>query len=186
MDDDELVAVRVTSGRSHVVLATREGQSIRFDESEVRETGRATQGVRGIRLRESDVLVSMTAVSEGRLETAELLAVSEAGYGKRTLLSEYPAQGRGGQGVITLRVTDKTGGLVSLSNVAGDEELLVLSEGGVLIRTRVAEVSRYGRSSQGVTIMRLGEGDRVVSAMVMLPEEALEHETAVSAEAMVG
>ena len=83
-------------------------------------------------------------------------------------------QGRGGQGVVTLKVTSKTGNLASLGNVRGDEELLVLSEGGVLIRTRVGEVSRYGRSSQGVTIMRLGEGDRVVSVMVMLAEETLE------------
>ncbi|CAN5540931.1 hypothetical protein BH24DEI1_BH24DEI1_01420 [soil metagenome] len=188
MDGDELVAVRVTSGTSHVIVASRDGQAIRFDESEVRDTGRATQGVRGIRLKRGDVLISMTVVSEERLDSAELLAVSEHGFGKRTSLGEYPVQGRGGQGVITLRVTDKTGGLVSLANVAGDEELLVLSEGGVLIRTRVSQVSTYGRSSQGVTIMRLGEDDRVVSAMVMLPEEALDKDAdaTVSAEALVG
>jgi DNA gyrase subunit A len=182
------MAVRVTSGKSHVVLATRDGQSLRFEESEVRDTGRATQGVRGIKVRRGDVLVSMTVVDEGNLDTAELLAVSECGYGKRTLLSEYPVQGRGGQGVITLRVTDKTGSLISLANVAGDEELLVLSEGGVLIRTRVPEISRYGRSSQGVTIMKLGGNDRVVSAMVMLPEEALDKasEATFSTEALVG
>ena len=175
MDDDALVAVRHTGGDADIVLATRNGQAIRFHEDEVRDTGRATQGVRGIRLKGDDVLVSLTVV-EGNKEEAELLAVSECGYGKRTPLSDYPAQGRGGQGVITLRVTEKTGNLVSLGGVAGFEELLVLSEGGVLIRTRVPEISQYGRSSQGVTIMRLGNGDRVVSVMVMLPEEELGRE----------
>jgi DNA gyrase subunit A len=174
MDGDELVAVRIAAGQSDIVLATRSGQAIRFTEDDVRETGRATQGVRGIRLKGGDVVVSLAVVNEGYKEEAELLAVTERGYGKRTPLREYPLQGRGGQGVITLRVTDKTGALVSLGYVLGSEELLVLSEGGVLIRTRVREVSSYGRASQGVTIMRLGEGDRVVSAIVMLAEEELD------------
>lgn len=174
MDGDELVSVRHGWDGAHVVLATREGQAIRFPEADVRDTGRATQGVRGLKLKSSDVLVSLSVISSDQQDDAELLAVTESGYGKRTPLSEYPVQGRGGQGVITLRVTPKTGALVSLGYVRGDEELLVLSEGGVLIRTRVGEVSRYGRSSQGVTIMRLGEGDRVVSVMVMLAEETLE------------
>lgn len=174
MDGDALVAVRLASGDSDIVLATQKGQSIRFHEDGVRDTGRATQGVRGIKLRKGDVVVSLAVINEGFKEQAEMLAVTECGFGKRTPLGEYPLQGRGGQGVITLRVTEKTGALVSLGYVLGSEELLVLSEGGVLIRTRVSEVSSYGRSSQGVTIMRLGEGDRVVSAQVMLAEEELD------------
>ena len=174
MDGDELVSVHHGWDGAHVVLATRFGQAIRFAEADTREMGRATQGVRGIKLRKDDVVVSLSVIAEAHLDDAELLAVTECGFGKRTLLKEYPVQGRGGQGVVTLKVTSKTGNLASLGSVRGDEELLVLSEGGVLIRTRVGEVSRYGRSSQGVTIMRLGEGDRAVSVMVMLAEETLE------------
>lgn len=174
VEGDELEAVRVTGGRHDVVLATRDGQAIRFEEAAVRETGRATQGVIGIRLREDDVVVSLATVAPEEREHAELLAVSERGYGKRTPLSEYPLRGRGGMGVITLRVTPKTGPLVSLAPVVGDEELFVLSEGGILIRTKVEQVSSYGRASQGVTIMKLGEDDRVVSALVMLAEDKID------------
>jgi DNA gyrase subunit A len=174
LDGDELVAVRITDGNADIVLATREGQSIRFEEGQARDTGRATQGVHGIRLRKDDIVVSLAVIGQEHKESAALLAVSERGFGKRTLLPEYPVQNRGGQGVITLKVTPKTGPLVGLACVLGEEELFVLSERGVLIRTQVDQVSSYGRSSQGVTIMRLGEGDRVVSAMVMLAEENLE------------
>ncbi len=173
VDGDELVAVRNAWEGAHIVLATREGQAIRFPAEDARETGRATQGVRGIKLKKDDVVVSLSVIAAEQQDAAELLAVTECGFGKRTPLSEYPIQGRGGQGVITLKVTQKTGDLVNLGFVTGTEELLVLSEGGVLIRTRVGEISSYGRSSQGVTIMRLGNGDRVVSAMVMPAEEEL-------------
>ena len=171
VEGDELVAVRTTDGNADIILATHDGQSIRFAESATRETGRATQGVIGIRQRDEDYVVSLAVVAEADKENTTLLAVSECGYGKKTRLEEYPQQGRGGLGVITLRVTDKTGNLVSLSPVQGGEELFVLSEGGVLIRTNESQVSTYGRSSQGVTIMKLGDGDRVVSASVMLAEE---------------
>ncbi len=174
VDGDELVAVRITGGDSDIVLATRNGQSIRFEEDQVRATGRATQGVLGIRLKDDDVVVSLAVIAEAEKGNAQLLAVSEHGFGKRTDLTEYPVQGRGGQGVITLRVTGRTGHLVGLGCVLGEEELLVLSERGVLIRTTVESVSTYGRSSQGVTIMRLDDGDQVVSAQVMLADEQLE------------
>lgn len=174
MDDDELVNVRRGWDGANIVLATRGGKAIRFPISDTRAMGRATQGVRGIKLRTADVVVSLSVITEGHLDDAELLAITESGYGKRTALTEYPVQKRGGQGVVTLKVTDKTGELASLGKVRGNEELLVLSEGGVLIRTRVQEVSCYGRSSQGVKIMRLDDGDRVVSVMVMLAEETLE------------
>ncbi len=171
-EDDELVRVNITDGEADILLATHDGQAIRFAESKIRETGRATQGVIGIRLRADDYVVSLATIANEEKENAELLAVSEHGFGKRTKLSEYPDQNRGGLGVITLKVTDKTGKLVSLSHVSGEEELFVLSEGGVLIRTRLSEVSSYGRSSQGVTIMKLGAKDIVVSAEV-LPSDAL-------------
>ena len=171
VDGDELVAVRTTDGEADIILATHEGQAIRFNEADVRDTGRATQGVIGIRLREDDYVVSLAVVAEKDKDHAKLLAVSERGFGKKTELAEYPLQGRGGLGVITLRVTERVGNLVSLYPVLGGEELFVLSEGGVLIRTNEDQVSTYGRSSQGVTIMRLDEGDRVVSANVILAEE---------------
>ncbi len=174
VDGDALVSVRITDGHADIVLGTRGGHSIRFAEEDVRETGRATQGVIGIRLKADDRVVSLAAISDGEKETAELLSVTERGFGKRTGLSDYPLQGRGGQGVITHKLTDRTGALVSLSHVVGEEELFVLSQGGILIRTKVDQVSSYGRSSQGVTIMRLGAGDVVVAALVMPDEEDLE------------
>ena len=174
VDSDELVSVKISNGEADIVLATHDGQAIRFEERQVRETGRATQGVIGIRLREGDYVVSLVVVPPDAKAEAELLTVSEAGFGKRTRLQEYPIQGRGGMGVITMRVTEKTGDLISLDRVTGEEELFVLSEGGILIRTRVGEVSNYGRSSQGVTIMRLDESDRVVATMVLLPDDKLE------------
>jgi DNA gyrase subunit A len=168
---DELVAVRITDGDADVVLATVSGQAIRFQEAQVRETGRATQGVIGIRLRPGDRVVSLAVVAAADRERTELLTVSEQGYGKRTSLHEYPQQGRGGQGVITLKVTPRIGRLVSLSPVLGQEELFALSEQGILIRTKVDQVSRYGRSSQGVTVMRMGAGDHVVQALVLPAED---------------
>jgi DNA gyrase subunit A len=174
IDGDELMNVKITDGKADIVLATNNGQAIRFEEEQVRDTGRATQGVIGMKLREGDYLVGMAVIAEVDKPTTELLTVSEFGFGKRTPLDDYPKQGRGGIGVITMKVTDKTGNLVNLDPVLGDEDLFVLSEGGVLIRTRVKEVSSYGRSSQGVTIMRLGEDDKVVAAMVMPDEEKLE------------
>lgn len=173
LDDDELVGVRITEGDADLVLATAHGQAIRFNETDVRETGRATQGVIGIRLRKGDRVVSLAVIGSGEREQTQLLAISERGFGKRTPLAEYPLQGRGGQGVITLKVTDKTGELVSLPSVNGGEDLFVLSEQSILIRTKVDQVSSYGRSSQGVTIMKLGEGDRVTQAIVLPAEEQL-------------
>ena len=171
VDGDELVAVRVTDGTADIVLGTRHGQAIRFDEQGAREIGRATQGVIGIRLRKGDEVVSLAVVPESEKDKAELLSVTETGLGKRTPLSEYPLQGRGGQGVIGHKLTDRTGEMVSMSKVLGSEELFVLAEGGQLIRTGVDQVSTYGRASQGVTIKKMDEGDRVVAAMV-LPSDA--------------
>lgn len=170
MDGDNLVEVGVVQDKSQIVLATKEGQSIRFTEGDVRDTGRATQGVIGIRLREEDQVVSMALVSD---EEQELLAVSELGLAKRTPVSDYPLQNRGGQGVITLKVTDKTGALVTLTCVSGDEELMVLSENGIVIRTRVEEISVFGRNSQGVKVMRIGDGDKVISAHPIRNEETV-------------
>lgn len=173
LDGDQLVAVRITDGDADVILGTQDGQAIRFAEEDARDTGRATQGVIGIRLRKGDAVVSLAVIPEAQKGEAELLSVTEQGLGKRTLASEFPVQGRGGQGVIGHRLSDRTGAMVTLEPVTGTEELFVLSENGILIRTAVKEVSSYGRATQGVNIMRLGEGDRVVAAGVMPNEEEL-------------
>ena len=173
VDGDELVAVRVTEGDADIVLGTRGGMAIRFEESGARETGRATQGVIGIRLKDGDEVVSLAAVPEGEKERAQLLSVTESGLGKRTPLKEFPVQNRGGQGVIAHRLTARTGAMVSLDKVLGSEELFVLAEGSQLIRTAVDQVSTYGRASQGVTIKKLDEGDRVVAAMVLPSDDDL-------------
>ncbi len=174
LEGDELVEVdHITGEGAQVMLATLDGQSIRFNVSDVRDTGRASQGVIGIRLRSEDQVVSMAIIQDPALEGQELLVVSEGGIAKRTPLEDYTLQGRGGQGVITLKVTEKTGKLVSLTNVAGNEELMILSRNGVVIRTRVEEISTFGRNSQGVKVMRMEEGDQVMSAYTVRQEETL-------------
>jgi len=172
LEGDELIAVGCVQDGEHVILATRDGQSIRFEVSDVRDTGRASQGVIGIKLRDGDAVVSMALVNPAH-EGQELLAVSQCGISKRTPLEDYPLQNRGGQGVITLKVTDKTGNLITLARVSGDEELMVLSKSGVVIRTRVEEISVFGRNSQGVKVMRIDEGDRVISAFPVKKEDAV-------------
>ncbi|WP_216317865.1 DNA gyrase subunit A [Deinococcus aestuarii] len=169
---DELIGVGIQRNGDDVVLATREGQAMRFAATEVRDTGRATQGVIGIRLREDDAVVSMALVPGGD-EGSELLAVSEYGLGKRTPVGDYPSKGRGGLGVITLGVTDKTGKLVTLTHVAGNEELMVLTEKGTVIRTRVEEVRVTGRGAQGVKVINIGDKDRVISAFPIRREDEL-------------
>ena len=171
---DELISVGIVQDSDHVILATRNGKAMRFQSGEVRDTGRATQGVIGIRLREGeqDAVVSMALVPGGD-EDSELLAVSECGLGKRTPVGEYPAKGRGGMGVITLDVTEKTGKLVTLARVAGDEELMVLTEKGTVIRTRVEEVRVTGRNAQGVKVINVSDKDSVISAFPIRREDEL-------------
>src|SRR5690606_34542882 len=173
VDGDELVAVRETDGQADIVLGTRGGQAIRFEEQDARETGRATQGVIGIRLKDGDEVVSLAVVPQGEKDVAQLLSVTESGLGKRTPLQEFPLQNRGGQGVRAHKLTNRTGAMVSLDKVLGSEELFVLAEGSQLIRTGVDQVSVYGRDTQGVTIKRLDEGDRVVAAMVLPSDDDL-------------
>ncbi|ULH16107.1 DNA gyrase subunit A [Deinococcus sp. KNUC1210] len=169
---DELIGVGIVKDGDHVVLATRDGQAMRFAEGEVRDTGRATQGVIGIRLREGDAVVSMALVPGGD-EESELLAVSECGLGKRTPVGDYPSKGRGGLGVITLDVTEKTGPLVTLTRVGGNEELMVLTEKGTVIRTRVDDIRVTGRNAQGVKVINIQEKDRVISAFPVRREDEL-------------
>lgn len=158
-DDDELISVKLTSGEDELILVTQNGMSIRFSEKEVRPTGRVSGGVIGIRLGAGDRLISMDTVSPG----ADLLVITEQGCGKRTALEHYNAQKRGGRGVMTLKYTEKNGLLASAMVVREGEDVMVISKEGTLIRLPVNEISCFGRSTQGVHIMRLDDGDEVIA-----------------------
>ncbi|RDI94846.1 DNA gyrase subunit A [Meiothermus sp. QL-1] len=170
LENDALVGVAIAQENDEVMLATQSGQAIRFALSEVRATGRASQGVTGIRFKEgrADRVVSLVVLKG---EEGEVLAVGSQGYGKRTPISEYPRQGRGGMGVITFNTNEKVGHLAALLWVRGNEDLLVLSKRGIAIRTKVAEIARYGRATSGVRVMSLAEGDELASAFVVAPQD---------------
>ena len=158
-DGDELIDVHITSGEDDLILVSKSGNAIRFNEGDVNPTGRSTAGVRAMRLGDDDAVVFMDLVKE----KSELLVVSENGYGKRTALDEYRNQTRGGKGVTTLKISEKTGMVASAQIVRGSEEMMVISREGTLIRISVEDISTLGRATQGVKIMKLDEGDMVIS-----------------------
>ncbi len=159
-DDDELIDVRLTDGQDNVVLVTRKGLSITFDEKDVRPVGRTAQGVIGMRLDDGDYVVGMEPIIVG--SNATLLTITENGFGKRTELDEYRVQNRGGRGVITYKITPKTGEIVGIKIVSGTEDVILITDTGTIIRLNSGEISVLGRSTQGVTLMRTNEG-KVVS-----------------------
>jgi DNA gyrase subunit A len=171
VEHDALIGVAIAQEDDQAMLATLSGQAIRFKLSDVRATGRATQGVTGIRFKEGrhDRVVSLVILPRG--EEGEVLAVGTYGYGKRTSVSEYPLQGRGGMGVITFNTNEKVGQLGALMRVQGDEDLLVLSRRGIAIRTKVSSISQYGRATSGVKVMNLSEKDEMASAFVIAPQD---------------
>lgn len=156
---DGLVGVKLTSGAEEVIMVTSRGRSIRFAERNVRPMGRAARGVKGIALRQGDTVIGMDVVREGR----DLLVVTMNGYGKRTPLGEYRSQSRGGSGILTLKVTPKNGPVVDVKVLDGDDELMMISAEGIVIRMGVSDIPQQGRSAQGVRVMKLEEGDHVVS-----------------------
>jgi DNA gyrase subunit A len=173
-DGDELLWVAPTSGEDEIIIASQQGKAIRFPESEVRPMGRDTQGVIGMRLAKGDLVAGMAVVKPD----ADLLVVTERGYGKRTPLSEYPTHHRGGQGVFTLKVTPRVGRLTAL-RVTDDpeEEILLITANGMVLRTAVGSISQIGRQTQGVIVMRLAPDDQVVGLApvgVELGEAAVE------------
>ncbi len=169
-EDDRLCWVHLTEGKSDIVMATEQGQAVRFPETEVRTMGRAAGGVRGIVVERGDRVVGME-VAQPELD---LLVVSQNGYGKRTPLSDYPRHHRGGKGVIAMRVTQKTGPIADLKMVEPDDRLLIITAGGIVIRTRVDEIRRIGRATEGVRVINLGSDDRVVSIEAVAKAEAVE------------
>ena len=158
-ENDELIDVRLSDGEKDIILVTREGMSIRFRESDVRPMGRVSQGVKGITLEEGDYVVGMATSRED----STLLVVTENGFGKRTELEEYKTQTRGGKGILTYRVTDKTGKVIGVKLVYETDEIMLISSDGTLIRMKVSDISILGRATQGVTLMRTSEGNAVVS-----------------------
>jgi len=167
-EGDALIDVRLTDGEDNVVLATKKGMSITFDEKDVRPVGRVTQGVIGMRL-DDDSVIGMEPIIQGGKAT--LLAITENGFGKRTELDEYRVQNRGGRGVITYKVTPKTGDIVDIRIVNGNEDVMLITDTGTIIRLNVEEVSVLGRATQGVTLMRTNDGGKVVSIETVEPEE---------------
>ena len=159
-EDDELIDVRMTDGEDNVVLVTRKGLSITFDEKDVRPVGRTAQGVIGMRLDDDDYVIGMEPIVTG--SKATLLTITENGFGKRTDLDEYRVQNRGGRGVITYKITPKTGEIVGIKIVDGTEDVMLITDTGTIIRMNTGEISVLGRSTQGVTLMRTNEG-KVVS-----------------------
>ena len=167
-EDDELIAVRLTDGQDNVVLVTRNGLCITFAEKDVRPIGRVSQGVIGMRLDDDDEVIGMESIVVGGKAT--LLAITENGFGKRTELDEYRVQLRGGKGVITYKITQKTGKLVGVRIAQGNEDIMLITDTGTIIRMKVEEISVLGRSTQGVTLMRTNDG-KVVSIEILTPEE---------------
>lgn len=169
-EDDELVNVVTTNGNQKMIIGTHAGYSVTFDENTVRDMGRTASGVRGIRLRENDYVVGAAILDENK----EVLVITENGYGKRTKASEYPIKGRGGKGIKTANITEKNGPLAGLTTVNGDEDILLITNKGVIIRFNVDSVSQTGRATLGVRLMRMEDGAKVVTMAVVEPEEVEE------------
>ena len=179
-EDDELIGAAITNGDSEMLFVTKNGYSIRFSEKDVRGMGRTATGVKSLTLREEDIVVSMNIVTPEE----ELLVISENGFGKRTLVSEYSLQHRGGKGVITYKVSDKTGKLVGARIVKDGDEMILINSNGIVIRLNVAGISTTSRNTMGVTLMKNGEGDNIVaiakinsSDVIQTEEDSTENET---------
>ncbi len=169
-EGDELLAATVVRDSDEVILGTASGMSIRFQVTEVRPMGRDSMGVKGIELREGDRVVGMAVIADA--ERQQVLAISENGYGKRTPVSEWRLQSRAGKGIIAMDCSARNGELVKLSLVEPDDQIIVITDGGQIIRTRVSEIRQAGRNTQGVIVIRLREGERVVDVEPVSPEDA--------------
>ena len=166
-DEDELINVFLTDGNTDVIIGTKYGYSVRFNEAVVRNMGRSATGVRGVNLRDGDKVVGASVITD----QDEVLVITEKGYGKRTIAGEYPTKGRGGKGIKTANITEKNGPLAGLLTVKGDEDLMIITDTGVMIRTGVADISQTGRSTQGVKVMRLDQDAKIVTFTTVQPDE---------------
>ena len=166
-EGDELINVFLTTGNEEIVIGTKFGYSVRFKEDTIRSMSRMAAGVKGVTLRDGDQVVGAAAITEDQ----EVLIITEKGYGKRTSATEYPAKGRGGKGIKTANITEKNGNLAGIVTVSGDEDIMVITDTGVIIRTAVANISQTGRATQGVKVMRLDDSARIVTFALVEPEE---------------
>ena len=166
-EGDELINVFLTTGNEEIIIGTKFGYSVRFKEDTIRSMSRMAAGVKGVTLRDGDQVVGAAAITEDQ----EVLIITEKGYGKRTSATEYPTKGRGGKGIKTANITDKNGNLAGIVTVSGDEDIMVITDTGVIIRTAVANISQTGRATQGVKVMRLDDTARIVTFALVEPEE---------------
>ena len=173
LEDDRLTEAWATDGSHDIVLATKKGQAIRFKEGDVRDTGRNAQGVRGITLGRGDAVIGMVVMKEG----GALLTVCENGYGKRTQLEDYRLIRRGGKGVINIRTTERNGDVVAVRSVVDDDELIIISQQGILIRLPIRDISVVGRNTQGVKLINLEEGDLVIDVARVVPQASDEEDS---------
>lgn len=169
-DEDELINVFLTNGQADIIIGTKMGYAVRFNENQVRNMGRAATGVRGVNLRAGDHVVGASVISDDQ----EVLVITEKGYGKRTLASEYATKSRGGKGMKTANITEKNGSLAGLMAVNGDEDLMIITNTGVIIRTNVANISQTGRATLGVKVMRLDKGAQIVTFTSVVAENEKE------------
>ena len=158
-EGDELIRVKLTDNTQDIIIGTHDGYAIRFNEKEVRSTGRTTRGVMGIRLHSGDYVIGASVA----LPNSQLLTITENGYGKKTPLDEYRIQSRGGMGIFTYKITEKTGKLAGMKTVTDEDDIILITSDGIIIRTHTDEISSYSRQTQGVRVMKLDEGVRVVS-----------------------
>ena len=172
-EGDELLEAKLNNGSSHIILAVKTGKAIRFEESKTRPMGRGASGVRGIRLKnDSDEVIGMVAAND---MDANILVVSENGFGKRSSLDNYRITNRGGKGVKTISVTEKTGQLVSIKSVSDDDDLMIINKSGIAIRIEVSNLRVMGRATQGVKLINLKESDQIAAvAKVMKDDETIE------------
>ena len=166
-EGDELINVFLTTGNEEIVIGTKFGYSVRFKENTIRSMSRMAAGIKGVTLRDGDQVVGAAAITDDQ----EVLIITEKGYGKRTSATEYPTKGRGGKGIKTANITEKNGNLAGIVTVSGDEDIMVITDTGVIIRTAVANISQTGRATQGVKVMRLDDSARIVTFALVEPEE---------------
>lgn len=168
-EGDELINVFLTTGNEEIIIGTKFGYSVRFKENTIRSMSRMAAGVKGVTLRDGDQVVGAAAITDEQ----EVLIISEKGYGKRTSATEYPTKGRGGKGIKTVNITDKNGHLAGIATVSGNEDIMVMTDTGVIIRTAVDNISQTGRATQGVKVMRLDNSARIVTFALVEPEEVV-------------
>lgn len=168
-EGDELINVFLTTGNEEIIIGTKFGYSVRFKEKTIRSMSRMAAGVKGVTLRDGDQVVGAAAITDDQ----EVLIISEKGYGKRTSATEYPTKGRGGKGIKTANITDKNGHLAGIATVSGNEDIMVMTDTGVIIRTAVDNISQTGRATQGVKVMRLDNSARIVTFALVEPEEVV-------------